>query len=71
MEPETQRKKMKVEGEFKKLQKKQSQGVFIGTDCGATSTKIGGCYEDGSPISLDVNQFPTDAEQGPEKVILG
>lgn len=45
--------------------------VFIGTDGGATTTKIGGVWGDGRPISTDLLQRPTGAANGPLAVMAG
>lgn len=47
------------------------RAVFIGTDNGATTSKIGGVWEDGTPISTGLLQRPTNAELGPEAVVAG
>jgi glucokinase len=47
------------------------QSVFIGTDCGATTSKIGGVWADGTPISTELLQRPTNAQLGPEAVVRG
>ena len=48
-----------------------SRRVYIGTDGGATTTKIGGVWEDGSPVSLRLLQQSTAAEHGPDAVMRG
>jgi glucokinase len=46
--------------------------VFIGTDGGATTTKIGAVWAaDGKPVSTDLLQRPTGAEKGPVSVMEG
>lgn len=45
------------------------QPVYIGTDGGATTSKIGGVWADASPISTTLLQSPTRGELGPEAVI--
>ena len=45
--------------------------VFIGTDGGATTTKIGGVWEDGTTVSTEVLQRPTGAASGPFAVMNG
>src|SRR5437588_2088912 len=45
--------------------------VFIGTDGGATTSKIGGVWEDGTTISTKVHQQSTNALQGPAAVVRG
>ena len=43
-----------------------AQPVYIGTDGGATMSKIGGVWADGSAVSTDLLQWPTNAQLGPE-----
>jgi glucokinase len=43
--------------------------IYIGTDCGATTSKVGGVWEDGSTISTKVLQSPTHSADGPESVV--
>jgi glucokinase len=43
--------------------------VYIGTDGGATTSKTGGVWADGTTISTRVLQRPTSAAQGPGAVI--
>jgi glucokinase len=50
---------------------KDSKRVYIGTDGGATTTKIGGVWEDGSAVSLRLLQQPTGSEHGPDAVMRG
>lgn len=45
--------------------------VFIGTDSGATTSKVGGVWMDGSPISLKLSQKPTDAQKGKDAIMAG
>jgi len=45
--------------------------VYIGTDGGATTTKIGGVWQDGSAVSLRLLQQPTGSEAGPDAVMRG
>jgi len=47
------------------------QSVFIGTDGGATTSKIGGVWENGTPIATTLLQNPTNSELGPAAVIRG
>lgn len=48
-----------------------SQPVFIGTDGGATTSKVGGVWGDGTIISNSLLQRPTNAHLGPEATIAG
>jgi glucokinase len=48
-----------------------SKVVFIGTDGGATTSKVGGVWEDGSTISTKLLQASTNSVQGPEAVVRG
>lgn len=43
--------------------------VYIGTDCGATTFKVGGVWADGSAVSTALLQKPTDSHAGPEAVV--
>jgi glucokinase len=49
----------------------QGRRVFIGTDSGATSSKTGGVWEDGTTISTRLAQEPTNAQAGTESVVKG
>ena len=43
--------------------------IYIGTDCGATTSKVGGVWSDGSTISTKLLQSPTNSAQGTEAVV--
>lgn len=45
--------------------------VYIGTDSGATSSKTGGVWEDGSTISTKLAQQATNSESGQTAVVRG
>jgi glucokinase len=45
--------------------------VYIGTDGGATMSKVGGVWADGTTVSVGLLQRPTNAQLGPEAVIQG
>lgn len=45
--------------------------VYIGTDSGATTSKIGAVWDDGSPVSTSLLQHPTDSYLGPARVVQG
>jgi glucokinase len=45
--------------------------IFIGTDSGATTSKVGGVFADGATISTKLNQRPTHAAAGPDAVVAG
>jgi glucokinase len=47
------------------------QQVFIGTDCGATMSKIGAVWGDGTTVSTKLYQHPTGSERGPSAVVGG
>lgn len=47
------------------------RSVYIGTDGGATTTKIGGVWDDGTVVSMDLLQRPTNSQAGPEAVMRG
>ncbi|HET9906712.1 MAG TPA: ROK family protein [Anaerolineales bacterium] len=46
-----------------------SKSVYIGTDGGATTSKVGGVWDDGSTISTKLLQASTNSTQGPESVV--
>jgi glucokinase len=48
-----------------------TNAVFIGTDNGATTSKTGGVWADGSMVSLKLRQIPTDAQAGTAAVVKG
>jgi glucokinase len=43
--------------------------VFIGTDGGATTSKVGGVWADGTAVSTKLLQRPTGSENGPHEVV--
>jgi glucokinase len=47
------------------------QQVFIGTDCGATMSKVGGVWADGTTVSTKLHQHPTGSDKGPQAVVGG
>jgi glucokinase len=47
------------------------QSVYLGTDGGATTSKIAGVWGDGSAVSTRLLQRPTNAQAGPEVVVHG
>jgi len=48
---------------------KSGQSVYIGTDGGATTSKMGGVWSDGTVVSTRLLQRATNAGQGPEAVV--
>jgi glucokinase len=42
---------------------------YIGTDSGATTSKVGGVWADGTTISTKLLQRPTNSQNGPEAVV--
>jgi glucokinase len=48
-----------------------NSSIYIGTDSGATTSKVGGVREDGSIISTKLLQRPTNAQQGQAVVVSG
>lgn len=46
-----------------------NQQIFIGTDCGATMSKVGGVWADGTTVSTKLHQRPTNSQQGPQAVV--
>ncbi|MCG8351089.1 MAG: ROK family protein [Chloroflexales bacterium] len=49
----------------------EAQHVYIGTDSGATMSKVGGVWCDGAIVSTQLLQRPTNASQGPAATIQG
>jgi glucokinase len=47
------------------------QLVFIGTDGGATTSKVGAVFADGQVVSTRLLQSPTGSAEGPEAVVRG
>lgn len=45
--------------------------IYLGTDSGATTSKTSGVWDNGEPISLELSQSSTRAEQGTEAVVRG
>ncbi|NTV65605.1 MAG: ROK family protein [Oscillochloris sp.] len=45
--------------------------VYIGTDFGATTSKVAGVWIDGTPVSTDLLQRPSNSQLGPEAVVQG
>lgn len=48
-----------------------SRDIFLGTDSGATTSKTGGVFADGSPISLKLRQSSTNSQLGTAAVVAG
>jgi glucokinase len=48
-----------------------TQPVYLGTDCGATTSKVAGVWADGAPVSTELLQRPTNAQLGPAAVVQG
>src|SRR4051794_4347947 len=48
-----------------------SQPVYLGTDFGATTSKIAGVWGDGTPVSTNLLQRPSNSAGGPEAVVRG
>ena len=48
-----------------------SKKIFIGTDSGATTTKLCAVWENGEAVSTKLLQRPTDSENGRAAVIGG
>jgi glucokinase len=48
-----------------------SQDVFIGSDSGATTSKTGGVWADGSMVSMKLLQSATNSQNGTEAVVQG
>lgn len=45
--------------------------IYIGTDSGATTSKVGAVKLDGTPVSTKLSQKPTDAHKGRDAVLDG
>ena len=45
--------------------------VYIGTDGGATTSKVGAVWQDGTVVSTRLLQRPTRSAEGPAAVIEG
>jgi glucokinase len=48
-----------------------NRNIFIGTDSGATTSKVGAVLENGEAVSTKLLQRPTNAQNGPDAVIAG
>ncbi len=48
-----------------------SRDIFLGTDSGATTSKTGGVFADGSPVSLKLRQSSTNSQSGTAAVVAG
>lgn len=48
-----------------------SREVFLGTDGGATTSKVGAVWADGRTVSTRLLQRPTNSEAGPDAVVAG
>ncbi len=46
-----------------------NQNIYIGTDSGATTSKVGAVWEDGTTVSTKLLQRPTNSEAGPASVV--
>ncbi len=47
----------------------RGQSVYVGTDGGATTSKVGGVWSDGTAVSTRLLQRTTNASDGPESVV--
>src|SRR5690606_10783141 len=45
--------------------------VYIGTDSGATTSKVAAVWADGRPVSTRLLQRPTNAAEGTQAVVSG
>jgi glucokinase len=48
-----------------------SRKIYIGTDSGATTSKIGGVWDDGTTVSTKLLQRATHSQLGPDAVVHG
>src|SRR5207244_7112282 len=53
------------------LRAMSAKQVFIGTDCGATMSKVGGVWADGTTVSTKLYQHRTNAQEGTDAVVDG
>ena len=51
--------------------KGEHRAIYLGTDGGATMSKVGGVWEDGTTVSTKLLQHPTGSAEGPEAVVHG
>ena len=47
------------------------QQIFIGTDGGATMSKVAAVLRDGTPVTTDLLQWPTNAQAGRQAIVQG
>ena len=45
--------------------------IYLGTDGGATTSKVGGVRHDGTVVSTKLLQRPTNSAHGPEAMVAG
>lgn len=50
---------------------RSQRDVFLGTDSGATTSKTGGVFADGTPVSLKLRQSSTNSQLGTAAVVAG
>ena len=48
-----------------------SEKIYIGTDSGATTSKIAAVWENGEAVSTRIFQRPTNAQNGRDAVVSG
>lgn len=48
-----------------------ARSIYLGTDSGATTSKTGGIFADGTPISTQLRQSSTNSQLGTKAVIAG
>ncbi len=49
----------------------KQNSIYIGTDSGATMSKVGAVWEDGTTVSTKLLQHPTNSQLGPASVVQG
>src|SRR5215211_6257842 len=54
---------------MQRQERSMSKTIYIGTDGGATTSKVGGVWSDGSTISTKLLQSSTNSNAGPEAVV--
>jgi len=50
---------------------KHKAPIYLGIDCGATTSKVGGVDCAGEPLSMELRQSDTNGQAGPQAIIAG
>ena len=48
-----------------------TRDIFLGTDSGATTSKTGGVFANGEPVSRQLRQSSTNSQNGTAAVVAG